>query len=110
MKDGKSWKGNLYAKRCTRLTIWNGNEVEDQEPDPSLPSNIGVGDGNWTSVNGQEGSDPLAGDTEREANMAISEWHNLSGIHVLREMSAHSILHESEMEDCAGGIRSQDPM
>lgn len=93
MEDGRSRNGNVSAMRCTRLTIWNGNEVEDQEPDPSLPSDICVGDGNWTGVNSQEGSDPLAGDTEREANMAVSEWHNLSGIHVLRAMLVHSILH-----------------
>ncbi len=66
------------------LTIWDGNNVEDQEPNPGLPSDVCVGNCNRAGVHGQECGDPLAGHTQREANVAVSEWHDLGGIHVLQ--------------------------
>lgn len=88
----------MCAKSCSGLTIWNGNEVEDQEPNPGLPPDTCVGDGNWSGIDGQEGGDPLARDTQREADVAVSQRHDLGGIHILPAKLVHSLLHTIETE------------
>ena len=90
----------MCAKRCEGLTIWDGNGVEDQKPNPGLPPDICVSDGNRTGVHGQEGGNPLAGYTQRETDVAVSERHDLGGIHVLRTELVHSIPHGSERGLC----------
>lgn len=75
-------QGNLGEEAAVH-TIRDCDDIENQEPDPSVPAHTSVSDGDRSSEDSDEGRDPLARHTEREAEVAVAKGHDLARVNIL---------------------------
>lgn len=76
-------EGAATGFRAEEIDEGDGEEVENQEPDPCLPTHSGVSDGDGAGEDGDEGHDPLSGDAESEPQMTVTKRHNLRSVDIL---------------------------
>ena len=66
-----------------KLTKRSANGVENQKPDPSLPADVWIGNGDRSSKDGKKGHEPLSRDAKGESNRTVPERYNYGSISVL---------------------------